>query len=165
MTNSSSVYKQHWGGKPGKTATTLYKQHWFLNKKEFLETAAWVTSSVLFTLVQLLAKSLQTADRFHAAMVLEARADPSKGISGRKSLQQLFQLQSYTYCSSALAVLCTLRLVTSQGPLRRAPLIHNVGFLTLPTPPPRDQHLFHSALGTACNTCLWTQLWSNRAFL
>ena len=35
-----------------------------MNNKEFLETAAWVTSKVLFTLVKLLRKSLQKADRF-----------------------------------------------------------------------------------------------------
>lgn len=64
MTNSSSMHKQYWGAKPGGTATTLYKQHWFTNNKEFLETAAWVTSKVLFTLVKLLRKSLQKAEHF-----------------------------------------------------------------------------------------------------
>lgn len=65
MTNSSSMHKQYWGAKPeGTVTTTLYKQHWFMNNKEFLETAAWVTSKVLFTLVKLLRKSLQKADRF-----------------------------------------------------------------------------------------------------
>lgn len=65
MTNSSSMCKQYQGAKPkGTVTTTLHKQHWFTNNKEFLETAAWVRSKALFTLVKLLRKSLQKADHF-----------------------------------------------------------------------------------------------------